>query len=27
MSVRAVDNWWTRWQTGGRDALADACTT
>ncbi|WP_443078409.1 helix-turn-helix domain-containing protein [Streptomyces sp. NBC_01723] len=21
MSVRAVDNWWTRWRTGGRDAL------
>ncbi|MFC5954259.1 IS630 family transposase [Streptomyces pratens] len=21
VSVRAVDNWWTRWQTGGRDAL------
>ncbi|MET8217061.1 helix-turn-helix domain-containing protein [Streptomyces hirsutus] len=20
VSVRAVDNWWTRWQTGGRDA-------
>ncbi|MFF3733386.1 IS630 family transposase [Streptomyces sp. NPDC002476] len=21
VSVRAVDNWWTRWRTGGRDAL------
>ncbi|MFB7600147.1 helix-turn-helix domain-containing protein [Streptomyces sp. NPDC056160] len=21
VSVRAVDNWWTRWQAGGRDAL------
>ncbi|MFF9691110.1 helix-turn-helix domain-containing protein [Streptomyces sp. NPDC014623] len=21
VSVRAVDTWWTRWQTGGRDAL------
>ncbi|WP_455711854.1 helix-turn-helix domain-containing protein [Streptomyces celluloflavus] len=21
VSVRAVDNWWARWQTGGRDAL------
>ncbi len=21
VSVKAVDNWWTRWQTGGRDAL------
>ncbi len=21
VSVRAVDNWWGKWQTGGRDAL------
>ncbi|MEU3050795.1 helix-turn-helix domain-containing protein [Streptomyces sp. NPDC006984] len=21
VSVRAVDNWWARWQAGGRDAL------
>ncbi|AWL37163.1 helix-turn-helix domain-containing protein [Streptomyces sp. SM18] len=21
VSVRAVDNWWARWQEGGRDAL------
>lgn len=21
VSVRAVDNWWSRWQTGGRGAL------
>ncbi|WP_456115087.1 helix-turn-helix domain-containing protein [Streptomyces alkaliphilus] len=20
MSVRVVDNWWVRWQAGGRDA-------
>nr|WP_241200428.1 helix-turn-helix domain-containing protein [Streptomyces sp. ADI92-24] len=21
VSVRVVDNWWARWQAGGRDAL------